>query len=70
MAKLLLFFILIPLVIIIILGGAIYGVLYCKSDKKLSLSDSLSYIKEGTLVISPFHDNGIGTGTNRTSVIT
>nr|QOJ38396.1 P8 [Actinidia virus 1] len=71
MTKLLLFFILlVSLAIIIILSGAIYGVLYYKSDKKLKLSDSLNYVKEGVLIVSPFHDNGIGTGGNRTSIVT
>nr|QOJ38492.1 P8 [Actinidia virus 1] len=71
MTKLLLFFILLLLlVIIIILSGAIYGVLYCKSDKRLNLSDSLSYVKEGALVISPFHDNGVGNSGKRTSIVT
>nr|QOJ38456.1 P8 [Actinidia virus 1] len=70
MTKLLLFLILLVLLVIIILSGAIYGVLYYKSDKKLNLSDSLSYVKEGVLIVSPFHDNGIRTGGNRTSVVT
>ncbi|ASR91597.1 hypothetical protein [Olivavirus actinidiae] len=70
MTTLLLFFILLVSLVIIMLSGAIYGVLYYKSNKKLNLSDSLSYVKEGALVISPFHDNGIGTGGNRTSVVT
>lgn len=71
MTKLLWFFILlILLVIIILLSGAIYGVLYYKSDKKLNLSDSLNYIREGALVVSPFHNNGVGNSGNRTSVVT
>nr|UIW14131.1 MAG: hypothetical protein [Actinidia virus 1] len=70
MTLVLLFFVLLVLLVIILLSGAIYGVLYYKSDKKLNLSDSLSYVKEGTLVISPFHDNGIGNSGKRTSVVT
>nr|QOJ38468.1 P8 [Actinidia virus 1] len=65
-----LFTLLMSLVIIILLSGAIYTILYYKSDKKLKLSDSLNYVKEGALVISPLHDNGIGNNGNRTPVIT
>nr|QJQ13980.1 p8 [Actinidia virus 1]QOJ38504.1 P8 [Actinidia virus 1] len=70
MAELLWFVTLLILLIVILLSGATYGILYYKSDKKLKLSDSLSYVKEGALVISPLHDNGVGNGGNRTPVIT
>nr|QNH86059.1 hypothetical protein [Actinidia virus 1]UIW14002.1 MAG: hypothetical protein [Actinidia virus 1] len=71
MAKLLWFFmLLVSLIVIILLSGAIYTILYYKSDKKLKLSDSLNYVREGALVISPLHDNGIGNNGNRTPVIT
>nr|QJD14826.1 hypothetical protein [Actinidia virus 1]QJQ13968.1 p8 [Actinidia virus 1]UIW13920.1 MAG: hypothetical protein [Actinidia virus 1] len=70
MAKLLWFFILlVSLIAVILLSGAIYTLLYYKSDKKLKLSDSLNYVKEGVLVISPLHDNGIGNNGNRTPVV-
>nr|QOJ38480.1 P8 [Actinidia virus 1] len=68
MAELLWFFILLTL--IILLSGATYGVLYYKSGKNLRLSDSLSYVKEGALIISPLHGNGIRNSGNRTPVIT
>nr|QNH86016.1 hypothetical protein [Actinidia virus 1] len=71
MAKLLWFFmLLVSLIVVILLSGAIYTILYYKSDKKLKLSDSLNYVREGALVISPLHDNGIGNNGNRTPVIT
>nr|QOJ38408.1 P8 [Actinidia virus 1] len=71
MAKLLWFFmLLVLLVVVILLSGAIYAILYYKSDKKLKLSDSLKYVKEGALAISPLHNNGIRNNGDRTPVIT
>nr|QNH86030.1 hypothetical protein [Actinidia virus 1]UIW14038.1 MAG: hypothetical protein [Actinidia virus 1] len=71
MAKLSWFFTLLGfLIFVILLSGAIYTILYYKSDKKLKLSDSLNYVKEGALAISPLHNNGIRNNGDRTPVIT